>query len=67
VAVVAWMTGDESLHNRHHAEPRPAKFSVRRSELVPLWPIIRSLAGALLVILGPRSAWTRAAAQRSTP
>jgi len=52
--LLAWFTGGESLHNNHHAHPRSAKFSVRRSEFDPSWTIIRSLAAArLLVILGP--------------
>jgi stearoyl-CoA desaturase (delta-9 desaturase) len=66
--LLAWFTGGESLHNNHHAHPRSAKFSVRRSEFDPSWPIIRSLAAAgLLVIVGPPIAWTRATAQRNTP
>jgi stearoyl-CoA desaturase (delta-9 desaturase) len=56
------------LHNNHHAHPRSARFSVRRSEFDPSWPILRSLAAAgLLVILGPPIAWTRATPRRSTP
>ena len=52
--LLAWITGGESLHNNHHAHPRSAKFSLRRSEFDPSWPIIRSLAAAgLLVISGP--------------
>jgi stearoyl-CoA desaturase (delta-9 desaturase) len=52
--LLAWITGGESLHNNHHAHPRSPKFSVRRSEFDPSWPIIRSLAAVrLLVILGP--------------
>ena len=52
--LLAWVTGGESLHNNHHAHPRSPKFSMRRSEFDPSWPIIRSLAAAgLLVILGP--------------
>jgi stearoyl-CoA desaturase (delta-9 desaturase) len=66
--VLAWVTAGESLHNNHHAHPRSAKFSVRRWEFDPSWPIIRSLAAAgLLVIVGPPIAWSRAIAQRSAP
>ena len=66
--LVAWITGGEGLHNNHHAHPRAAKFSVRRSEFDPSWPIIRLLAAArLLVILGPPVTWTGDAARRSTP
>lgn len=50
----AIITGGESLHNNHHAHPRSAKFSVRRSEFDPSWPVIRALeAMRLLVVLGP--------------
>jgi hypothetical protein len=50
----AWITGGESLHNNHHAYPRSAKFSVRRSEFDPSWPFIRALAAIrLLAIIGP--------------
>jgi len=61
--LLAWITGGESLHNNHHAHPRSAKFSVRRSEFDPSWTVIRSLAAAgLLVIPGPPIAWARAQA-----
>jgi stearoyl-CoA desaturase (Delta-9 desaturase) len=51
--LLAWITAGESLHNNHHAHPRSPKFSVRRWEFDPSWPIIRSLAAAgLLLILG---------------
>jgi stearoyl-CoA desaturase (Delta-9 desaturase) len=66
--LLAWITGGESLHNNHHAHPRSAKFSVRRSEFDPSWPIIRSLAAVgLLAIQGTPIAWARAPARRSTP
>ena len=66
--LLAWITGGEALHNNHHAHPRSPKFSVRRSEFDPSWPIICSLAATgLLVILGPPIAWTHAAAPRNTP
>jgi len=66
--LLAWVTGGESLHNNHHAHPRSAKFSLRRSEFDPSWPIIRSLAAAgLLVISGPPVAWARVATGRRTP
>ena len=65
--LLAWITGGESLHNNHHAHPRSPKFSMRRSEFDPSWPIIRSLAATgLLVIVGPPIDWTRAAVQRKT-
>jgi len=52
-AVLAWVTGGESLHNNHHAHPRAPKFSVRRREFDPSWPFIKTLAALrLLVIAG---------------
>jgi stearoyl-CoA desaturase (delta-9 desaturase) len=66
--LLAWVTGGESLHNNHHAHPRSAKFSVRRTEFDPSWPIIRSLAATgLLVIVDRPIPRTRATVQRSTP
>jgi stearoyl-CoA desaturase (delta-9 desaturase) len=66
--LLTWITGGESLHNNHHAHPRSPKFSMRRWEFDPSWPIIRSLAAVrLLVILGRPVAWTGAAAPTSTP
>lgn len=51
--VLAWFTGGESLHNNHHANPRAPKFSVRRGEFDPSWPVIRVLAAwRLLTIVG---------------
>jgi stearoyl-CoA desaturase (delta-9 desaturase) len=49
--VLAWVTGGESLHNNHHAHPRAAKFSVRRFEFDPSWPVIRVLAAVKLVVV----------------
>lgn len=47
------ITGGESLHNNHHANPRSPKFSVRRFEFDPSWSVIRALeAMGLLVIVG---------------
>jgi stearoyl-CoA desaturase (delta-9 desaturase) len=66
--LLAWITGGESLHNNHHAHPRAAKFSLRRSEFDPSWPIIRSLAAAgLLVIAGPPVAGAHVTTGRGTP
>jgi stearoyl-CoA desaturase (delta-9 desaturase) len=39
----AWITGGESLHNNHHAHPRAPKFSMRRLEADPSWPVIVTL------------------------
>jgi stearoyl-CoA desaturase (delta-9 desaturase) len=41
---LAWITGGEGLHNNHHAAPTAARFSFRRGEFDPTWPIIRLLA-----------------------
>ena len=52
-AVLAWVTGGESLHNNHHADPRAPKLSVRSWEFDPSWPFIRALAAVrLLAITG---------------
>jgi stearoyl-CoA desaturase (delta-9 desaturase) len=48
---LAWVTGGESLHNNHHAHPRAPKFSVRRSEFDPSWPVVRALAAVGLVVI----------------
>jgi len=66
--LLAWITGGESLHNNHHAHPRSPKFSVRRSEFDPSWPIIRILAAAgLLVIVGPPVALNSVTVEGRTP
>jgi stearoyl-CoA desaturase (delta-9 desaturase) len=66
--VLAWITGGESLHNNHHAHPRSAKFSVRRSEFDPSWLIIRALAAVrLLAIQGTPVVWARASMVRRSP
>jgi stearoyl-CoA desaturase (delta-9 desaturase) len=63
---LAWITGGESLHNNHHAHPRSPKFSMRRWEFDPSWPIIRSLAAMRLVAVQGRSvAWARAPLDRT--
>jgi stearoyl-CoA desaturase (delta-9 desaturase) len=49
--VLAWLTGGESLHNNHHAHMRSPKFSIRRFEFDPSWPMIRALAAMGLVTL----------------
>jgi len=65
--LLSWVTGGESLHNNHHAHPRSPKFSMRRSEFDPSWPIIRSLAAAgLLVIVGPPVASSHVTTPRTT-
>lgn len=40
IRLLALMTGGEGLHNNHHGFPRSPKFSVRRSEIDPAWPVI---------------------------
>jgi stearoyl-CoA desaturase (delta-9 desaturase) len=49
--LLAWVTSGESLHNNHHAHPRAPRFSVRRLEFDPAWPVIRALAAARLVVI----------------
>ena len=48
-AILALVTGGESLHNNHHAYPRSSKFSVRAWEFDPAWPVIRALAAVQLL------------------
>ena len=50
-AVLAWVTGGESLHNNHHAYPRAPRFSVRSWEFDPSWPLIRALAACRLLTI----------------
>jgi stearoyl-CoA desaturase (delta-9 desaturase) len=66
--LLAWFTGGEGLHNNHHAYPRSPKFSMRRWEFDPAWPIIRSLAALrLLMIVGPPVRSTFGTGQRANP
>jgi len=37
---VAWLTGGEGLHNNHHEYPTSARFSQKRREIDPAWPVI---------------------------
>ncbi len=41
--LLALITGGEGLHNNHHGFPRSPKFSVRRGEIDPAWPIVKLL------------------------
>jgi len=50
-ASLSWVTGGESLHNNHHAFPKAPKFSVRRREFDPSWPLIRILVAARLIVV----------------
>jgi stearoyl-CoA desaturase (Delta-9 desaturase) len=43
IRFIAWLTGGEGLHNNHHGFPRSPKFSFRRGEFDPAWPVIRLL------------------------
>jgi stearoyl-CoA desaturase (delta-9 desaturase) len=43
IRLIAWLTGGEGLHNNHHGFPRSPKFSFRRGEFDPAWPIIKVL------------------------
>ena len=49
--VLSWVTGGESLHNNHHAHPRAPRFSVKRWEWDPSWPVIRTLAALRVVVI----------------
>jgi stearoyl-CoA desaturase (delta-9 desaturase) len=40
---LALVTGGEGLHNNHHEFPSAARFSMRRMEIDPAWPVIRAL------------------------
>lgn len=42
--LVALFTGGEGLHNNHHAYPTSARFSLRKGEFDPSWPVLRLLA-----------------------
>ncbi|MGE0406562.1 MAG: fatty acid desaturase, partial [Candidatus Korobacteraceae bacterium] len=48
IRLVAWLSGGEGLHNNHHQYPSASKFSMRRGEFDPAWPVIRLLAALSL-------------------
>lgn len=43
VRLLAFLAGGEGLHNNHHGYPRSPKFSFRRTEFDPAWPVIKLL------------------------
>src|SRR6476469_3403467 len=43
IRTLALITGGEGLHNNHHGYPRSPKFSFKRSEIDPAWPLIKLL------------------------
>ena len=43
IRTIAFLTGGEGLHNNHHGYPRSPKFSFRRGEIDPAWPVIKLL------------------------
>ena len=45
---IAFLTAGEGLHNNHHQYPTSARFSLRRHEIDPAWPIIRLLEACKL-------------------
>ena len=49
---LAWVSGGEGLHNNHHGAPRSPKFSVRKSEFDPAWPVLRVMEFFRLAKLG---------------
>jgi stearoyl-CoA desaturase (delta-9 desaturase) len=48
IRLIAWLTGGEGLHNNHHGYPRSPKFSFRRGEIDPAWPLIRLMTALKL-------------------
>jgi stearoyl-CoA desaturase (delta-9 desaturase) len=44
IRFIALLTGGEGLHNNHHGHPRSPKFSWRKSEIDPAWPVIKLLS-----------------------
>jgi stearoyl-CoA desaturase (delta-9 desaturase) len=48
IRLLALLTGGEGLHNNHHGYPRSPKFSWRRSEIDPAWPVIKLLVALKL-------------------
>lgn len=48
IRLIAWLTGGEGLHNNHHGYPRSPKFSFRRGEIDPAWPLIKLLTALRL-------------------
>lgn len=51
IPLVAWLSAGEGWHNNHHGRQQSPKFSFRRGEFDPSWPII-----SLMLRLG----WARA-------
>lgn len=43
LSFVALLTAGEGWHNNHHAYPTSARFSIRRGELDPSWPVLKVL------------------------
>jgi stearoyl-CoA desaturase (delta-9 desaturase) len=43
IRLIALVTGGEGLHNNHHGFPRSPKFSWRKTEIDPAWPVIKLL------------------------
>ena len=48
IRTLAVLTGGEGLHNNHHGFPRSPKFSLRRTEFDPAWPVIKLLTALRL-------------------
>ena len=44
IRLVALLSGGEGLHNNHHQYPASSKFSMRKWEFDPAWPVIWLLA-----------------------
>ncbi len=43
IRLVAWFSGGEGLHNNHHQYPASSKFSFKKWEFDPAWPVIKLL------------------------
>jgi stearoyl-CoA desaturase (delta-9 desaturase) len=48
---LSWLTAGEALHNNHHAHPKAPRFSVRRWEFDPSWPLIKAMAAVRLIVV----------------
>ena len=48
---LSWFTAGEALHNNHHAHPKAPRFSVRRWEFDPSWPLIKARAAVRLIVV----------------
>lgn len=52
---IAFLTGGEGLHNNHHQYPSSARFSMKKGEIDPAWPIIRMMVALRMAELSQAS------------